>query len=193
MSLMPALRIGVWNAWLFMSVFLLQMLPIMFASKQVWQRSHVPAEARRNWLDRHVGILGNLVWLLALVYSIFLPLRLGTAWFCTGFLVFVAGLLLLAAATFAFITAPAGEPITRGAYRFSRHPMYVASLLICMGSAVAGASGLFMVLSVLMAACFWREALVEEAYCLDTYGAAYREYARATPRWIGVPRRQDGG
>jgi protein-S-isoprenylcysteine O-methyltransferase Ste14 len=135
-------------------------------------------------------VIGNVVWLIALIYSVFVPLQLGTMWFGVGFALFAAGVVLLAAATFAFIATPADQPIAGGAYRFSRHPMYVASVLICSGSAVAGASWLFMLLSLLMALCFWREALVEEAHCLDTYGTAYSEYVRATHRWLGVPRQR---
>jgi hypothetical protein len=33
MSLIPAFEIGVWNAWIFMSVFILQMLVIMLLGK----------------------------------------------------------------------------------------------------------------------------------------------------------------
>jgi protein-S-isoprenylcysteine O-methyltransferase Ste14 len=170
MSLLPAFRIGVWNAWLFMSVFLLQMV----------------AAARVTRSGRYAGIAGNLVWLIALLYSLFLPLRLGTSWFYVGLTVFLVGLAVMAAATWDFITAPQDEPITKGAYSFSRHPMYLATLLICVGAAIAGASWLFIVLSAVMAVCFRTEAMVEEAYCLRMYGAAYREYIDRTPRWAGV-------
>ena|GEM_PF-6546797 len=53
MSLIPAFKIGLWNAWIFMSVFLLQILVIMLADKRIWERSHVPTDARRNKLERY--------------------------------------------------------------------------------------------------------------------------------------------
>ena len=186
---MPALKIGLWNAWIIMSAFLLQMLVMVFADKRIWEKSHIPIDARQNKLERYAGIVGNLIWLLAMGYSIFLPLQLGTIWFYVGLSVFIIGLILISIATFNFITTPADLLITKGLYQFSRHPMYLATFFICLGSGIAAASWLFIFLSVIMALCFHQEALIEERYCLDKYGSAYQEYMASVPRWFGVPKR----
>jgi protein-S-isoprenylcysteine O-methyltransferase Ste14 len=188
-SLTPVFKIGIWNAWIFMSVFLLQILAIVFVDKRVWERSHIPIEARRNKRERYISITGNFIWLLALGYSIFLPLQLGTIWFYIGLSVFIIGLTLMAIATFDFITASAAQLITKGSYNFSRHPMYLATFLICLGSGIATVSWLFIFLSLIMALCFYQEALIEERYCLNRYGNAYQEYINRTPRWIGIPKK----
>ena len=189
MSLTPVFKFGIWNAWIFMSVFLLQMLPIVLVDKRVRERSHIPIEARRNKLERYIGIISNFIWLLALGYSVFLPLHLGTIWFYIGLSAFIIGLTLMAIATFNFISAPADQLITKGAYNFSRHPMYLATLFICLGSGIATVSWLFISLSIIMALCFYQEALIEERYCLNRYGNAYQEYINRTPRWIGVSKK----
>ena len=189
MSLIPAFKIGIWNAWIFMSVFLLQMLAIMFVDKRAWERSHIPTEARRNKLERYVGIIANLIWLLALGYSVFLPFQLGTTWFYIGLSVFIIGLTLMALATFNFIATPSDQLITKGAYQFSRHPMYVATFFICLGAGIATGSWLFIFFIIIMALCFYQEALIEERYCLNRYGNVYQEYINRTPGWIGVPKK----
>jgi protein-S-isoprenylcysteine O-methyltransferase Ste14 len=188
-SLIPAFKIGIWNAWIFMSVFLLQMLAIMFIDKRVWERIHVPIDARRNKMERYAGIIANLVWLLALGYSVFLPLLLGTTWFYIGLSVFIIGLTLMVVATFNFIATPADQLITKGAYQFSRHPMYVATFFISMGAGIATGSWLFIFFSIIMALCFYQEALIEEKYCLNRYGNRYQEYINITPGWIGLPKK----
>lgn len=187
MPLIPALKIGIWNAWLFMSVFLLQMLIMALADRRVWERSHIPAHFRRNKFEKYISIIANLVWLSALGYSVFLPLKLGTIWFYAGLSVFVIGLTIMAMATSNFITTPVDVVITKGVYQISRHPMYLATFLICLGSGIASASSLFIIISVTMAFCFHREALLEERYCLEEYGGVYQQYLRSVPRWIGVP------
>jgi len=187
-SLIPALELGVWNAWIFMSVFLIQMMAILFVDKRAWQRSQVPSEARRGRLERYIGIIGNFVWLFALGYSVFLPLQLGSLWFHIGLSGFIIGLILMTTATINFVAVPADQLITKGAYRFSRHPMYLATFFICLGSGIAAVSWLLILVSVIMALCFHQEALIEERHCLSKYGNAYQQYANATPRWIGVPR-----
>jgi protein-S-isoprenylcysteine O-methyltransferase Ste14 len=191
-SLTPVFKIGLWNAWIFMSVFLLQMLAIMFIAKRVRERSHVPGKARRNKFERYVSIFGNLFWLLAMGYSVFLPFQLGTLWFYIGLFVFIIGLILMAIATFNFIATPADQLITKGAYSFSRHPMYLATFFICIGSGIATVSLLFIILSIIMALCFYQEALIEERFCLNRYGNTYKDYINSTPRWIGIPRPSPG-
>jgi protein-S-isoprenylcysteine O-methyltransferase Ste14 len=189
LSLMPAFKIGIWNAWLFMSVFLFQMIVIMFVDKRIQEKSHVPPEARINSLERFAGIIGNFIWLLAMGYSVFLPLQLGTLWFYVGLGIFLIGFAFIVIATFNFITTPANQLITKGAYSFSRHPMYLATFFICLGAGISTASWIFIFLSLIMALCFYQEALIEERYCLNRYGSAYKEYISRSPRWIGLPRK----
>jgi protein-S-isoprenylcysteine O-methyltransferase Ste14 len=172
-----------------MSVFLLQMLAIVFADKHIREKTHTPIDARRNKLERYAGIMGNFIWLLAMVYSVFLPLQPGTIWFYVGLSFFIIGLIFMAIATSNFITTPADQLIKKGLYQFSRHPMYLATFFICLGSGIAAVSWLFIFLSVIIALCFHQEALIEERYCLDKYGSAYQEYLNSVPRWFGLPNR----
>lgn len=188
MSLAPAFEIGLWNAWIFMSSFILQMLVMLLLDKKVWARSSLPADVKRNSAEKWAGIIGNVIWGLATLYSIFLPLRLGTLWFFIGFPVFFLGVMLLAIATADFAVTPSESPITQGTYTFSRHPLYLSSFLIYIGTGIAAASWLFLLLG--LANIYWvrTEARVEERYCLEKYGDAYRKYMNRTPRWLGLPR-----
>jgi protein-S-isoprenylcysteine O-methyltransferase Ste14 len=189
MTLVPAFEIGLWNAWIFMSCFILQMLAVMLSGRRVWKRSGHPADVKKkNNNEKRAGIIGNSIWGLATIYSIFLPLKLGTLWFFIGFPIFFLGVMILAIATAEFAVAPPESPAARGAYAFSRHPMYLASFIIYIGTAIATASWLFLALG--LANIFWvrTEARVEERYCLEKYGDAYRHYMIRTPRWLGIPR-----
>ncbi len=181
-------EIGFWNAWIFMSVFIWQMIIITFVNKRIRKRSHVPDEARQSALEKYIGIIANIVWFLALLYSVFLPLLLGAIWFYAGFFVFMIGLLVLAFATYRFITTPSNQLIQKGVYRISRHQMYLATFLICLGVALASASSIFILLSLILVLCLHYEALVEERYCIDTYKESYAEYMKRVPRWFGLPK-----
>jgi len=54
--------------------------------------------------------------------------------------------------------------------------MYLASFFICLGSGISSCSWIFIFLSIMMALSFYKEALVEEKYCLAKYGDAYQKY-----------------
>jgi protein-S-isoprenylcysteine O-methyltransferase Ste14 len=180
---------GFWNAWVYMSVFIIQMLVIISGSEKVRKRSHLPPDINRNRRDKFTPVIANIVWLIALIYSIFLPLKPGTIWFCIGFFMFLIGLIILTLATYYFIVIPPDQIIRKGVYRFSRHPMYLSTFLICMGAGISSCSWIFLILTAVMIFCFHQEALAEERYCLQKYGHTYQDYIKSVPRWIGIPGR----
>jgi protein-S-isoprenylcysteine O-methyltransferase Ste14 len=171
-----------------MSSFILQMLAVLLWGKRVWARSSLPSSFKRNKQEKVTPLIGNSVWLLATIYSIFLPLQLGTLWFYIGLPVFLVGLSILVIATFNFATVHTAKPATKGVYSCSRHPLYLSMFIIYIGTGIASASWVFILLG--FANIFWIriEAIAEERYCLEKYGNSYREYMNRTPRWIGIPR-----
>jgi|SRR3972149_3403747 len=186
MSTSTISEIGIWNAWIFMIVFILQMIIMSFANKQIRKRTHVPNSARKTLIEKYIGIIANFFWFVALVYSIFLPFLLGSIWFYVGLSVFIIGILILMSATVNFMTTPVGQLIQKGVYKFSRHPMYLATFLICLGTGISTASLIFILMSIIIAIYFYYEAILEEKYCLSKYQNQYKEYMNSVPRWFGI-------
>jgi len=60
-SLIPAFEIDLWNAWIFMSVFILQMLAVIFLGKRVWERSGRPSDIKQSKFEAMAGIIGNTI------------------------------------------------------------------------------------------------------------------------------------
>ena len=128
-----------------------------------------------------------------MVYSVFLPLQLGTMWLYVGLPITLIGLVGIILVLVAWIKTPAGQPVTRGVYRFSRHPMYVAMVLILFGVSIISASWVFLLFAIITVVGVTRpfSVKIEEAQCLGHYGKAYREYMNRTPRWIGMPKSEN--
>lgn len=82
-------------------------------------------------------------------------------------------------------TAGDQSVITRGPYRFIRHPGYLGSLLTWCGAAAAQGKLLLaaLVLVVLLVAYVCRTA-AEEIMLVGTLGPAYAEYQRRTWRLL---------
>jgi protein-S-isoprenylcysteine O-methyltransferase Ste14 len=188
MELIPAFEIGIWNAWIFMIIFIFQMIVIMFVDKKIWKKSHVPIDTKKNKYEKQVGILANFIWLISMIYSIFLPLKLKSNLFYIGLIVFFIGLIILIRATYDFITTKSTMVIKTGVYKISRHPMYLATFFIVISISIASLSWLFLLLSIIMMFFFYREALIEEKYCIKIFGEAYKNYIQHTSRWIGLPK-----
>jgi protein-S-isoprenylcysteine O-methyltransferase Ste14 len=138
--------------------------------------------------EKRVFVITMVVLLLLLVYSIFLPLKLGTLWFYAGLTIYLVGLVMFLTAIVNIATTPLGQPFTQGMYRYSRHPMFFSSLITFVGVSVASASWIFLLLSVVIIVLQNSQATAEERGCLETYGDEYQEYLERTPRWIGMPK-----
>jgi len=125
---------------------------------------------------------------LILVYSVFLPLKVCTAWFYVGLIIYLLGLVALITSMVYVATTTLGQVFTKGMYRYSRHPGYISMLLLNLGVAIASASWVFLLYSVINMVFFHSQALAEEQVCLKTYGKEYRQYKQNTPRWLGLPK-----
>ena len=190
MSLIPAFELGLWNAWIFMVPALLVLLlcfPVMMKKDAPGGPSRVPCKSKLTLL---VGILSKILFFPAVVYSVFLPLELGTVWFYVGLPITLIGLVGIIQVLVDWIKTPVGQPVTRGFYRYSRHPMYVTMVLILLGVSIISASWVFLLFAIITEAGVTRRfsVKIEEAQCLGHYGDAYREYMDRTPRWIGLPK-----
>jgi len=193
-SLVPDFELAVWNTWIFMGAFLLMTLLIMLLMmKKVGPAGGSVRAVRRACKSKVtllVAYLSKLIYFPAVAYSVFLPLKLGSIWFLAGLPITLLG---LAGSTFVLVdwaNTPAGEPVTRGIYRYSRHPMYVTGVFVFLGVSIMSASWVFLLLTIIFVVGVTRPYFVkvEEAECLGYYGAAYREYMNRTPRWIGIPK-----
>ncbi len=182
MSLLPAFELGFWNAWIFILPLLLINFSLMAVNKEKMDEGPLSEKEKRLSAITQVTLFGS--W----IYSVFLPLQLGTAWFYAGLAVYLAGMIFLTAAALVFTATPKGRVVTEGVYLISRHPMYVSLFLIHIGIAIACVSWIFLLSAIVFIAIVRRSAVFEEAFCLGKFGDAYREYMNRTPRWIGIPK-----
>jgi protein-S-isoprenylcysteine O-methyltransferase Ste14 len=183
MSLVPAFEIGVWNAWIF-SVFTFIHIGLvsMVVSKDIGEKmDHGQEEQKKLYV-------ASIFWILIIIYSIFVPFKLGTAWFYTGLALYLVGTLFLTLFFTGVAATPKGQPFTRGVFRYSRNPMYVGMFIQFIGTAVAGVSWLLLLLTLILIFAMWSVVKVEERTCLEKYSDSYREYMNRTNRWIGIPK-----
>lgn len=182
MSLVPAFEIGVWNAWILTTLLFLFIMLTGLLPKDIGKRL-TPAEETQK-----IRTVMLIVFFTMIVCSIFLPLRLGTAWFYMGLAVYVLGFVISCAALLTIAATKPGEPFTTGMYRYSRHPIALGTLLPMIGAGIASASWLFLLLSVILLVIYRFLAIAEENATTKKFGDTYKKYIARTPRWIGLPK-----
>ena len=189
MTLVPAFEIGVWNAWILL-------LPVMLAIPFYFligkKRGPSPSrESNASKIEKTISFSLTSLDFLAMIYSVFLPLKLWTPWFYVGLPVALLGIIGIITGLFNWATTPPDAPVTRGLYRYTRHPFYVAEVLLLLGVGIATASWLFLLYSIVYVVGISTYVHTEEEGCLEKYGDAYCDYANRTPRWIGIPKSRD--
>lgn len=127
------------------------------------------------------------------------PLRLGIAsavperyWIGCGIIVAaLLGLGLWAVALFRlggqneYPWTPTTAIERRGPYRFTRNPMYLQMVLICLGMAVALANGWILTFTPVAAIVLHAFAIrPEEDYLEAKFGDAYRSFKAEVRRWL---------
>ena len=188
MSAMPAFEIGVWNAWILMIWLIIPLFlwPLNIIPKGREEGSDFTVEFSK--IQRYALLSGHIIYLLLSLYSIFVPLKLGTVWFYVGLPVYLLGLIPYVMVFVNLATTPPDKLVIKGIYRYSRHPMYLTPCIIFLGVGIATASWIFLLLTVVYVITPLLCVDPEERHLLKFYGNAYREYMNRTPRWIGLPK-----
>lgn len=119
-------------------------------------------------------------------------LRTGTAK-AVGWLLFVAGVLMVAPALWKFIVSkntvvtmkPAHSLQTTGIYAFTRNPMYLGLVLLYSAAGFfKGSWWTFIVIPLLIITVQFYIISREEHYLQRAFGNAYLQYKKKVRRWI---------
>ena len=188
MSLIPAFKIGLWNAWILSVIFLVANYFIMFIAPKENVKEMMDQVKQAKGKDKLINLFSMILYIGIMIFSIFIPLKLGSIWFYVGLALFVLGMSFIIPEVQLFFRKK-GQLLTKGFYCISRHPIYVMVDICWIGIAVATASWVLLALIVIYMMIVHFLMIAEERLCREKYGNAYREYIKKTPRYIGVPRR----
>ncbi|UCG83816.1 MAG: isoprenylcysteine carboxylmethyltransferase family protein [Dehalococcoidia bacterium] len=194
MSIIPTFEIGIWNAWIFTIIlFAAAFVTIIIYSEKVKKRmEREPAGNDQKKVTKIVNAITHMVIMpLTLIYSIFLPIKLGTWWFYSGLPIYLIGIIMVLLFTISFATAPLGEPLDKGVYAISRHPGYLGFFLAYVGIGIACASWVFLLCALIWIVSWQFGVDEEERLLLEKYGEVYQQYMNRTPRWIGFPKKSE--
>jgi protein-S-isoprenylcysteine O-methyltransferase Ste14 len=191
MSLVPEFELGLWNAWIITVLgFILPWIPSLFINREVVNKRM----GKIKWSEfsktvKIVLIITQVITAFTIIYSFFLPLKLGTPWFYVGLPISILGIIMPIISGVSFATAPLDKPITTGVYRITRNPEYFSMFLQYLGLGISCLSWVFILCAVAWIISFHIQVVQsEEPSLIKKYGDAYKEYMNKTPRWIGIPK-----
>ena len=189
MTFIPAFELGLWNAWIpkllgILAVAVTGSVSNKEAMEKFGEKLTVPHTKIEEISERLISLLS----LPFILYSFFLPLRLGTLWFYVGLPICLLALVIGFSSVVSFSSTPLDRLVTRGTYRISRNPICLAGFLLDLGIGLACASWVFILYAMVDLILMNTMLKAEERFLLDKYGDVHTEYMNMTPKWIGIPK-----
>ena len=141
---------------------------------------------------------GGLLWGSIIAYMInpawtawsAMPLPAWMRWSGAGFCALSVALLIWTLPTLGtnltdtVVTREQHTLVTRGPYRWIRHPFYAAMALITIGAALVAANWFMLAAGAVVFALLALRSRVEEEQLAARFGDAYREYQKRTGRFL---------
>ena len=74
--------------------------------------------------------------------------------------------------------------MTSGIYRYIRHPLYASLLYLAIGAFLKDVSWISVILLIMAIIALYATARSDEKECIEYFGQEYKEYLKATKRFI---------
>lgn len=107
-----------------------------------------------------------------------------SVFFYAGLAIYLLGLTLCAISMRDFARPDANGMNTKGLYRYSRNPMYVAYFVCFLGMALLTKSLTFFIILIIFQLSGHWIIRSEERWCLTQFDQAYRDYMRKVRRYL---------
>ena len=136
MSLVPAFELGLWNAWILVLSFNLIVNGLGKALERRFSHKGTrPDRPMNSEKEKKLTLILMGTVIASFIYSVFLPLKLGTLWFYAGLSIYLLGMIFLTVAELNYVSTPEDKLLTKGVYSISRNPMWFGFFLILFGIA----------------------------------------------------------
>ena len=183
MALIPTLEIGWLNGWILVCLLYLTyiVLLIVFPKDVVERLYDKSGRSKRHKMIVYIGSFFAFVYFSLIIFT---SLKIGSAVFIPGIILYILGLAGFVVALFNFKSASLEQPITSGLYRISRHPQQLMFFVIFIGICIAIGSWLALFTQIISSLFLHSRILAEESACLERYGDSYRRYMKRVPRYF---------
>ena len=115
MSLVPAFELGLWNAWIFVLVgLLIGFVSWGFIGKKAMKKFRIVPNVPRTSAEKISDRIYLPLSLASMIYSVFLPIELGTLWFYVGLTIWILSEVLGLISFVSFGTTPLDKLVTKG-------------------------------------------------------------------------------
>ena len=187
LSLLRQLEIGWSTGWWFTAAFGLVNIVLIIKYGRAFTKRLVAFPKFQSLHERIISMASVFLFARAImVYTVFVPIKGGVAFFYVGITVFVLGLLVYTYAVIKFATTPPDKPVVKGVYQYSRHPMQIMGIIMWLGVGILTGSWIITLACVIQIFLCRSFLIAQERSCLESYGGEYSRYMAKVPRYFFI-------
>lgn len=190
MKIFTVHSLGIFNLWIFMLLFALPILITVINQPGIFHATSEKFKNKRETTEFRKFIAAKFFMMFYFIYAILVPIPFSSVLFIPGLIVYSAGFICYVSAWVVIFKTGPDKLFDKGPFRFSRHPVYVSSFILFTGAGLMSSSLLFLILSILVGITHVRNGRSEEISCMEVYGEEYLQYIKRTPKWFGIPKKQ---
>ncbi len=166
--------LSIYGAWWFSLIYLIFAYGLWFIFPKF-----VQIRFTKTPYINYISEIYKYSYILLLLLTIFIPFQINT-YFFIGLGIYLLGLFIYISAIFYFSINEIDLPVTKGIYKYLRHPVYFGFIIMYLGITLISSNILLLILSLVIAYCSYQIALLEEELCSDTYGKDYINYKKTS-------------
>ncbi len=185
MNFLPVHSLSITNLFWFPLLYGLISLIIMKKSSKEAKERILKLPNYKTKLNKTTSLLFMLVFgKLIILYSIFIPIKIGTIFFYLGIIIYLIGMVGSTYAMWIFAKADLSSPVTKGIYKYSRHPMQNMYYLSWLGLGLISGTWIIVIYAVVFPLLTIPSLIAQEEDCIAEYGDEYLQYLKETPRFF---------
>lgn len=185
MEFMPEHSISLYNLFWFPLLYGVLSLVVLSKIKRDSKKRILTFPKYKNKISKFLSLFFMLIFgKLIIIYSVFVPIKANTFYFYLGIIIYTFGIACSVYAMYYFSKADLTHPVTKGIYKYSRHPMQVMYYLSWIGLGLISGTWIIIIYALVFPLLTIPSLKAQENDCLKKYGEEYGEYIKNTPRFL---------
>ena len=176
------------------SIFNLFWFPLIYGIISLFIMGNITKDSKKriltfpkysNKLSKAFSIFFMIIFgKLSIVYTLFVPIKADSILFYIGVVIYSVGIFCSVYAMWIFSKADLSNPVTKGIYKYTRHPMQIMYYLSWIGLGLISGTWIIIIYAIIFPLLAIPSLVAQELDCIDKYGAEYIEYLKRTPRFL---------
>jgi len=169
--------------WIFVFAFLIINITLIIIFPKHYAKRLFTIPPFNSKLSMVTSVIYAVLFNGTFIFICFLPIRHGIN-LLVGLSIYIISLFGMIAALMSYANVRDNIPVTKGIYKYCRHPQQVISCIMILGIGISLFNPIVIISGIIQLPLLFPSMVAQEQYCVEKYGDLYLEYQKKTPRYF---------